>query len=112
MPAPEDSNGSSSPTPESAAPAASLADYFAAQSRGALTVEGGVAEVLRLPHPREHYSELPMGAPQGSLYSDAAIAVAVRDGLHVTEGFDGVAFLHAGEPETRPSRALWPHGRS
>ncbi len=88
---------------------ASLFDYFDAQSRGKLRVVGEIAPTLRLGKTRREYSELPMGAPPGSLYADAAIAIAVRDSIDVAADLDGIAFLHAGEPETRPSRALWPH---
>ena len=88
---------------------ASLADYFAAQSHGRLTVEGDVLPAVTLPSARTHYGEMPMGAHDGSAFEDAARVLETTVGERTLEGFDGVAFLHGGAHEKRAGFALWPH---
>jgi M6 family metalloprotease-like protein len=87
---------------------ASLADYYRAQSCGRLEVTGRVLEPVTLPSPRVHYSSQPMGGAPGSAFAAAAALLDARESEAMRD-FDGVAFLYAGEPETRPGFALWPH---
>jgi M6 family metalloprotease-like protein len=87
---------------------ASLADYYRAQSFGRLEVTGRVLEPVTLPEPRAHYASQPMGGAPDSAFAAAADLLAARDASAVS-GADGIAFLYAGEAETRPGFALWPH---
>lgn len=90
---------------------ASLADYYAHQSWGRLAVEGAVLPTVTLRHARSHYAERPMGAVDGSAFSEAATTLAAA-GRSALEGFDGVVFLHGGAAERRAGFALWPHRAS
>jgi M6 family metalloprotease-like protein len=87
---------------------ASLADYYRAQSYGRLDVTGRVLDPVTLPGPRTQYSSQPMGGSPESAFAAAASLLDAREGAAM-RGFDGIAFLYAGEPETRPGFALWPH---
>ncbi len=88
---------------------ASLADYFADQSGGALRVEGAVAEAVRLDAPRGAYDRAGMGGGRDSPFAAAAQALAARDGADALRSFDGIAFVYDGAVEAVPGRALWPH---
>ncbi len=88
---------------------ASLSDYFRAQSHERLDVGGEVLAPLTLPGPRAKWADGPMGGPPGSLFDRAALLLAEREGESRLRDFDGLAFVHTGEAETRPGRALWPH---
>ena len=84
-------------------------DYFLAQSRGRLRVEGRVFAPLAVPAQRSRYEERAMGAAAGSLYETAAHALLAREGAASMADFDGLAFLYEPPPETHTGRALWPH---
>ena len=88
---------------------ASMRDYFDAQSVGRLDLRGTIAPTLTVSQPRAAYTEAAMGAGPGTLYAEAAGALSQRPGLDVAADYDGIAFLHSGEPETRAHLALWPH---
>ncbi len=88
---------------------ASVRDYFTAQSRRALDVDGVVLAPLRLSLTRAAYASREMGAGQGSPFREAAAVLGARDGAAALRGIDGVAFLYDGATETTPGRALWPH---
>ena len=89
-------------------PGASLADYYRTQSGGRLDVSGRVFEPVALREPRTKYASQPMGGSTDSAFAAAVAVLAARPATSL-RGFDGIAFLYGGEPETRPGFALWPH---
>lgn len=91
---------------------ASLSDYYRNQSYGRLDVGGRVLAPIALPRGRAQYADQPMGGGADSAFAAAAALLAEREGFASMTAFDGVAFLYAGEPESRPGFALWPHRAS
>lgn len=89
----------------------SLADWYAEQSSGALTVTGRVFPWVRLEATREALEPRPLVDPTArrDLFAAALDALLAREGARALEGFDALAFVVSGGWAGQRGSILWPH---
>ncbi|HVJ82597.1 MAG TPA: hypothetical protein VNC50_16120, partial [Planctomycetia bacterium] len=88
----------------------SLRDYLAAQSYGALELEGRVFDWVSVDKKRADYSQGSGVTDIGALPADAVAKLLARDGAKALDDFDGVFIIYAGESVRSNRGAVYsPH---
>ncbi len=97
-------------TPDGDPAYGSMADYYAENSGGALTIEGRAFDWVRLPRARAELEAALLVDPRGrALFTGALDALLARDGRAALDGLDALAFVIAGPQARRRGSVLWPH---
>ena len=90
----------------------SMNDYYQETSCGKLAIKGKVFPWVQLPQKRVSYNQLKSRSTiKGGLLTEVMDAFYTREGAKALEGFDGVAFIYAGEQWNEVSRGsvFWAH---
>ncbi len=92
----------------------SMNDYFQEQSCGKLRIEGKVFNWIRLKKNRADYYPSANAATKAAVLNEAVDALIAREGADALRGFDGLAFIYAGEkyPTSNRGSLYWPHRSS
>jgi M6 family metalloprotease-like protein len=92
----------------------SMNDYYQEQSCGKLRVEGKVFDWIEVKKKRADYNQGTSATVKAEFLNEAIDAVLARDGKDALDGFDGLAFIYAGErfPTTNRGSLYWAHRSS
>lgn len=102
------SRGTYTWTPSGEPAFGSVADFYAENSCGKLSLEGRAFEWVRAPLPKKVYDRLPIFASPLFLFRAALGRLEAREGRGALDRFDAINFVIAGE-RGKAKNLLWPH---
>ncbi len=89
----------------------SMRDYYEEISAGAFKLQGAVFEPVELSQKRADSATATTGQARSAFFTVVLDRLHQRDGPDALKGFDGLAFIYAGErlPTANRASLFWPH---